>query len=100
MGKLYSSSDVYEINNPAQPATSIIEAPEYKLAKILDSIVKPSISDNYMLASINHFIAKVKKVKIQSHKILLSFEVVSHFTVALLEETIPIKANYLLDRDY
>ena len=52
-----------------------------------------------MLSSTNHFIEKLKHVKVQSHQILVSFDVVSLFTNVPLEETTQIIANYLFDKD-
>ena len=49
--------------------------------------------------STNHFIEKLKQVKVQSHQILVSFDVVSLFTNAPLKETTQIIANYLFDKD-
>ena len=77
----------------------MIGTPKYKLAKILDSVIKPSIPDKYMLSSTNHFIEKLKQVEVQSHQILVSFDVVSLFTNVPLEETTQIIANYLFDKD-
>ena len=48
-----------------------------------------------MLSSTNHFIEKLKQVKVQSHQILVSFNIVSLFTNVPLEETTQIIANYL-----
>ena len=50
-----------------------------------------------MLSSTNHFIEELKQVKVQSHQILVSFDVVSLFTNVPLEETTQIIANYLFD---
>ena len=44
-GKLYGLFKVHKINNPARPVVSMIRIPEYKLAKFLDSVIKPSILD-------------------------------------------------------
>ena len=77
----------------------MIGTPKYKLAKFLDSVIKPSIPDKYMLSFTNHFIEKLKQVEVQSHEILVSFDVVSLFTNVPLEETTQIIANYLFDKD-
>ena len=98
-GKLYGLIKVHKINNPARPVVSMIGTPEYKLAKFLDSVIKPSIPDKYMLSSTNHFIEKLKQVNVQSHQILVSFNVVSLFTNVPLAETIQIIANYLFGKD-
>ena len=97
--KLYGLIKVHKINNPARPVVSMIGTPEYKLAKFLDSVIKPSIPDKYMLSLTNHFIEKLKQEKVQSHQILVSFGVVSLFTNVPLEETTQIIANYLFDKD-
>ena len=76
----------------------MIGTPEYKLAKFFDFVIKPSIPDKYMLSPTNHFIEKLKQVKVQSHQILVSFDEVSLFT-NVLEETTQIIANYLFDKD-
>ena len=52
-----------------------------------------------MLPSTNHFIEKLKQVEVQSHQILVSFDVVSLFTNVPQEETTQIIANYLFDKD-
>ena len=88
-----------KLNNPARPVVSRIGTPEYKLAKFLDTVIKPSIPDKYMLSSTNNFIEKLKQVKVQSHQILVSFDVVSLFTTVPLEETTQITANHLFDKD-
>ena len=77
----------------------MIGTPQYKLAKFWDSVIKTSIPDRYMLSSTNHFIKKLKQVKVQSHQILVSFNVVSLFTNVPIEETTQIIANYLFDKD-
>ena len=41
-GKLYGLIKIHKINNPARPVVSMIGTPEYKLAKLLDSVIKPS----------------------------------------------------------
>ena len=98
-GKLYGLINVHKIYNPARPVVSMIGTPEYKLARFLDSVIKPSIPDKYMLSSTNYFIEKLKQVKVQSLQILVSFDVVSLFTNVPLEETTQIIANYLFDKD-
>ena len=98
-GKLYGLIKVHKINNPARPVVSMIGTLEYKPAKFLDSVIKPSIPDKYMLSSTYHFIEKLKQVKVQSHQILVSFDVVSLFINVPLEEITQIVANYLFDKD-
>ena len=46
--------------NPARPIVSMIGAPEYNLAKFLDSIIKPYIPGTYMIDSSNDLIDKLQ----------------------------------------
>ena len=50
------------------------------------------------MSSTNHFIEKLKEVKVQPHQILVSFDVVSLFTSVSLEETTQSIANYVFDK--
>ena len=65
----------------------MIGAPEYQLAKFLDSIIKPYILQTYMLQSTNQFI------KFNSNHKLVSFDLSSLFTNVPLKETIHIIAD-------
>ena len=96
---MYGLIKANKINNPARPVVTMIVILEHKLAKFLDSVINPSISNKYMLSSTNHFIKKLEQVKVQSHQILVSFDVVSLFTNIPLEETTQIIANYLFNKD-
>ena len=40
-GKLYGLIKVHKEDNPARPVISMVGSPEYKLAKFLDTIIKP-----------------------------------------------------------
>ena len=48
-GKLYGLIKVHKEGNPARRVVSIIGTPEYKLAKVLDSIIKPYIPESYII---------------------------------------------------
>ena len=54
----------------------MIETLEYNVAKVLNSIITSSIPDKYMLSSTSHFIEKMKKLEVQSHQVLVSFDTV------------------------
>ena len=60
--KLHRSIEVHEINNSGH-VVSMIETTEYKLAKFLDLIIKPSISDKYMLVINQLLYQKIKRSK-------------------------------------
>ena len=54
----------------------MIETSEYKVEKVFHSIITSSIPDKYMLPSTSHFIEKMKKLEVQSHQVLVSFDTV------------------------
>ena len=86
---------VHKNNNPARPALSMIDTPEYKLAKVLDSLIKPYLADNHMLYSTENFLEKLNQFKFKADHELVSFYVQSLFTNVLLDETIQIIAIHL-----
>ena len=45
-GKLYGLIKIHKEDNPARPVVSMIGTPEYKLAKSLDTIIKPYIPNH------------------------------------------------------
>ena len=59
-GKLYGLRKVHKEDNPARPVISMVGSPEYKLAKFLDTIIKPYILDKYMLRSSHEFLEKLQ----------------------------------------
>ena len=44
-GKFYGLIQVHKINNPARHVVSMTGTTEYKLSKLLDPVIKPSILD-------------------------------------------------------
>ena len=50
-GKLSGLIKVHKEDNPACPVISMVGSPEYKLAKFLDTIIKPYTSHKHMLHS-------------------------------------------------
>ena len=78
----------------------MIGTPEYKLAKFLDSIIKPYISDSYINQSKKEFLNKINTFNFNSsNQFLVSFEITSLFTNAPLSQTIDIIANYIFSSD-
>ena len=62
-------------NSLARPVVSVIGAPQYKLAKFLDSVIKPFIPDKYILRSSTDFKEKLYQFKFKSNQIPISFDV-------------------------
>ena len=93
--KLYGTMKVHKQSNPARPVVSMIDTPEYNLAKFLDQIIKPYIPNQFMLDSTFHLLDKLKELSPFPDQIMVSFDVVSLFTNVPLEETINIIGNYI-----
>ena len=89
-GKLYGLCKVHKDNYPLRPVISMLNTPEYELAKYLDGFIKPNIPDSYMLNSTNDFIEKLNAYPLKGHEKMVSFDVVSLFTNVPLIETIDI----------
>jgi len=94
-GKLYRTVKVHKENYPIRPVVSMIRTPEYKLAKFLDSPIKPFMPDKDKLKSTEQFLEKLKSNKFDKHDHLVSFDVKSLFTNVPLLETIEIIASYI-----
>ena len=89
-GKLYGLCKVHKDNYPLRPVISMLNTPEYELAKYLDGFIKPNIPSTYMLNSTNDFIDKLNVYPLKGHEKMVSFDVVSLFTNVPLIETIDI----------
>ena len=89
-GKLYGLCKVHKDNYPLRPVISMLNTPEYELAKYLDGFIKPNIPATYMLNSTNDFIDKLNAYPLKGHEKMVSFDVVSLFTNVPLIETIDI----------
>ena len=92
-GKIYGLVKVHKQGNPVRPVVSMIGAPEYQLAKFIDSIIKPYIPQTYMLQSTNQFIDHLNEFKFNSNHKLVSLDVSPLFTNVSLKETIQIIAD-------
>ena len=49
----------------------MVETKKCRLAKFLDNIIKPYISDTYLLKSTEHFLNKVKKFNLIKNEVML-----------------------------
>ena len=98
-GKLYGLIKVHKEDNPARPVTSMVGSPEYKLAKFMDTIIKPYISDKHMLRSSYEFLEKLQEINLNSNQVMVSFDVKSLFTNVSLQETIDLISNKIYDKN-
>ena len=98
-GKLYGMAKVHKPDIPLRPVVSMINTPEYKLAKFLDGLIKPHIPDRFLLHSTEHFIDSLKDVPYSKKDNMVSFDVISLFTNVPLPETIEIIVNYLYEKN-
>ena len=92
-GKLYGLCKVHKSNYPLRPVISMVNTPEYKLAKYLDDFIKPNIPSKFMLSSTNEFVSKLSSFPLCGSEKLVSFDVTSLFTNIPLIETIDIVMN-------
>ena len=58
---VYEIAKVHKTNVPLRPVVSMVGTPEYKLAKYLDNLIKPQISDTYLLRSTENFIERLEE---------------------------------------
>ena len=60
-GKLYGLAKVHKSNVPLRPVVSMVDTPEYNLAKCLDIMIKPYIPDTHLLRSTEDFLKRLKQ---------------------------------------
>ena len=93
VGKLYGTSKVHKQGYPVRPIVSMINTPEYKLAKHLDKVIKPHIPGKYLISSNAEFLQRLHEFEQRDGDWCISFDIVSLFTNIPLKETINIIAN-------
>ena len=98
-GKFYGLIKVHKDGYPIRPVVSMVDTPEYGIAKWLDNFIKPNIPNQYMLNSTKHFVDKIKDYPVYSGDKLVSFDVKSLYTNVPLKETINIVADYVYSKD-
>ena len=59
-GKLYGMCKVHKAGYPLRPVISMINTPEYKLAKFLDGYIKPNIPISLSCNSTDVFLENLK----------------------------------------
>ena len=87
-GYIYGNVKIHKNNNPLRPIISQIPTPTYNLAKSLNKIISPYISNEYMLKSSSDFIDLLHSN--QSKGIVASLDVESLFTNVPIDPTIEI----------
>ena len=94
-GKLYGMCKVHKDGYPLRPVISMINTPEYKLAKFLDNFIKPNIPISFSCNSTDNFLDNLKSFSLMPDMKVVSFDVVSLYTNIPLIETINIIADTL-----
>ena len=94
-GKLYGMCKVHKAGYPLRPVISMINTPEYKLAKFLDEYIKPNIPISLSCNSTDIFLENLKSFTLTPNMKVVSFDVVSLYTNIPLLETINIIADVL-----
>jgi hypothetical protein len=94
-GKLYGTCKVHKAGYPVRPIVSMINTPEYNLAKYLDTVIKPCIPDTYSITSNVEFIKKLKEFDHQHGDYCISFDIVSLFTNVPLQLTLDLISDEL-----
>ena len=98
-GKLYRIAKVHETRVPLRAVVSMVETPEYKLAKFLDNLIKPYIPDIYLLRSTENFIERLNECPCNNKNSMVSFDVASLFTNVPLAKTIELVIQRLFDNN-
>ena len=90
-GILYGLPKIHKNGAPIRPIISAVGTYNYKLAKFLDSIIKPLQSTNsFMLKDTFDFVNRVSKIDLAKDDYMVSFDVESLFTNIPVNETIDI----------
>ena len=87
--RLYGLPKIHKENLPLRPIVSAIGSPTYHLAKYLTTLLNPFIgrTDSYIRDS-THFIEKIKNISLGPNDILVSFDVVSLFTMVPVNQAL------------
>ena len=79
-GKLYGMYKVHKNGYPLRPVISMINTPEYKLAKFLDEYIKPNIPISFSCNSTDHFLNNLKCFSLMPNMRVVSFDALSLYT--------------------
>ena len=94
-GKIYGMVKVHKKDYPLRPVVSMLNTPEYNLAKFLDDIIKPNIPKSFMVDSSINFLDELKLTQLTPSDHMVSFDVKSLFTNVPLYFTISIIAEHI-----
>ena len=88
---------VHKKDYPLRPVVSMLNTPEYNLAKFLDYIIKLNIPNSFMVDSSINFLdeLKIKLTQLTPSDHMVSFDVKSLFTKVPLDFTISIIADHI-----
>lgn len=92
-GKIYGLCKVHKANYPMRPVISMLGSAEYKLAKYLDTFIKPNINEDFSVNSTKSFIERLSEFKFSDNDQVVSLDVCSLFTNVPLDETIKLIAD-------
>jgi len=96
-GIMYGLPKIHKNGAPIRPIISACGTYNYKLAKYLDKILKPLITNNnYIIKDTFDFVNRVSKLTNNNNQHMVSFDVESLFTNIPTTETI----NIILDRAF
>ena len=98
-GAIYGLAKVHKQGCPLRPVISMLNTPQYGLAKYLDTIIKPVIPDTYMLSSTDHFLTTLSSLELSNSYKLASYDVESLFTNVPLAEIIDIASDFVYSDD-
>ncbi|MGR8252493.1 reverse transcriptase domain-containing protein, partial [Escherichia coli] len=89
--KLYGLPKIHKINVPLRPIVSQINAPTYRLAKHLSSLLQPLVGKTTsFVKDSRHFVEILKDLQLQPDELLVSFDVVSLFTNVPLDDCLEV----------
>ena len=74
--------------------------PEFELAKLVDSTIKPFIPSKFMVKSTDEFLNRLRSQAIEKSDVCVSFDVKSLFTNVPRDWTIDLICNKIYDQDY
>ena len=91
---MYGLPKIHKNGVPVRPIISAIGTYNYNLAKYLDEILKPLISDkSFIIKDTFDFVNRISKLIVKDGGIMVSFDIVSLFTNIPTLETIEIILN-------
>lgn len=87
--RLYGLPKVHKPNVPLRPIVSAINSPTYRLAKYLTRLLQPFVGQTEsFIKNSAHFVEKLGNITLRPNDIILSFDVVSLFTMVPVDESL------------